>query len=220
MRTLLLTLTLICSIQLFGQTTPKFDLTAYIHEVQIWDKQDNNMALTWWIPLSYWRMSLEGSPQVTPEVIDQVEQAFENYVVICALDLYINPDGSMRYTSEQDLRKTLSVEDSTGNQYYPLTNAQLSAEALSFSEAIKPMFAQMLGQLGKGMAFYFFEIKDNDGNNVFNEFEEGKLIVKHSARTFTYNLPLVVLLPPKHCPVDGEEMKGNWNYCPIHGAKL
>lgn len=219
-RATIFTILFIISTNLFSQATKKVDLTEYIREIQIWDKQENNMSLAFWIPSSYWRIALEDSPQVAPELIDQIEASFENYMVVCALDLDINLNGTMTYTSEQDLRKSISILDSIGKSHFPLTNEELSPEALSFSEAIKPMFAQMLGQMGQGMNFYFFKIKDSDGVNVINEYEKGSFTIKHSDREFNYLLPLATLLPPKECPIDNAEMKGNWNFCPIHGAEL
>jgi hypothetical protein len=204
----------------FSQFTKKVDLTEYIREIQIWNKQENNMTLTFWIPSSYWRIALEDSPQVAPELINQIEKAFEDLMVVCALDLDINLDGTMTYTKEQDLRKSILILDSIGNSHFPLTDAQLSPEALAFSEAISPMFAQMLGQMGQGMHFYFFKIKDSNGANVINEYQKGRFTIKHSGKEFEYLLPLVTLLPSKKCPIDGAEMKGNWNFCPIHGVKL
>lgn len=204
----------------FSQSSKKIDMTEYVREIQIWDKQENNMSLAFWIPSSYWRIALEDSPQVTPELINQIETAFEDFMVVCALDLDINLDGTMTFTKEQDLRKSISILDSMGNDYFPLTNEQLSPEALSFSDAIRPMFAQMLGQMGQGMHFYFFKIKDSDGVNIINEYEKGRFTIKHSNREFKYSLPLVTLLPPKKCPIDSADMKGNWNFCPIHGVKL
>jgi hypothetical protein len=204
----------------YSQSSKKVDLTEYIREIQIWDKQGNNMSLAFWIPLSYWRIALEDSPQVKPEQITQIEKAFEDYILVCALDLDINIGGTMTFTKEQDLRKSISILDSLGNIHIPLTNEQLSPVALFFSESIRPMFAKMLGQMGQGMNFYFFKIKDQYGANIFNEYQKGRFTIRHSNREFKYLLPLVTLMPPKKCPIDSVKMKGNWIFCPIHGVKL
>ena len=82
------------------------------------------------------------------------------------------------------------------------------------------MFSQMLGKMGEGMHFYFFNIKDKDGKNIIDEYKKGKFSVLHSNKEFEYQLPLVTLLPSKKCPIDNAEMKGNWNYCPFHGVEL
>lgn len=195
-------------------------MTDYIREIQMWHKDDNNMTLSFWIPQSYWKIALENSPQVPKELLEQIESAFENYVFVCALDLQINMDGTMTYTDELSLRKTITITDVSGKTHQPLQENQLNEDALTFSRTLKPMFAQMLGQMGAGMHLYFFEIKDAEKNNLINEYKKSNFSIEHSNKTFKYQLPLVTLLPSKKCPVDGAEMKGNWMYCPIHGTEL
>lgn len=204
----------------YGQISEKVSLTEYIREVQKWEKHQNNMSLSFWLPTSYWGVALQESPNSSPEVIAQIERAFQDYVVVCALDLDILYGGSMSYTSEKELRKSLSIIDGDGKKYYPLNNKDLLPETSTFISAMKPMFEGMLGKMGSGMHFYFFKIKDKKGENIIDEYKEGHFIIKHSSREFEYKLPLTTLLPPKKCSIDNEKMKGNWNYCPIHGVKL
>ena len=220
MRILIFTFLLIICADAHTQTDHKIDLTDYLKEIQIWHKQTNSMSLSFWIPTSYWKIALADSPQGSPEVIAEIENAFENYVLVCALDFDINLDGSMRYTEEQELRKSISIIDHNGKSHFALPNDQLSLEALAYSEPIKPMFSEMLGKIGEGMNIYFFSVKNEDGENLVNEFEKGKFTVIHSNKEFEYALPLSILLPPKKCPVDGATMKGNWSFCPMHGSKL
>ncbi|WP_430816494.1 hypothetical protein [Carboxylicivirga sp. RSCT41] len=220
MRLLILALLILISATSIAQTNTKVELTEYIREIQIWHKEQNNMSLAFWIPKSYWRLALADSPMVNEQVLSEIERAFEDYVLVCALDGEIQVNGMMTFTNKTELSKTIAVIDSDNNNYFPLTNEELSPEALAFSEAIRPMFAQMLGQMGQGMHFYFFEVKDQQGANVFNEYQKGQFKIKHSNKEFEYKLPLVCLLPSKKCPVDGAEMKGNWEYCPYHGVEL
>ncbi len=220
MRQYILALTFLIGLSSVAQTSHKVDLTEYIREIQIWHKDQNNMSLAFWIPQSYWRMALEDSPMVNDQVLSQIEAAFADYVLICALEGDIQPTGMMTFAEEAVLRQSLSVTDAHGNNYLPLANEELSPATLSFSDAIRPLFAQMLGQMGQGMHFYYFSIKDKEGANLINEYENGQFTITHSSDKFEYHLPLVCLMPPKQCPVDGAEMKGNWSYCPFHGVEL
>ena len=204
----------------FAQETSKVKLTDYIREIQIWEKEENHMTLSFWIPKSYWKIALEENPQVPKETVDQLISTFENYIFVCGLDLEINLDATMSFTDEATLRNSMSIEDSDGNIYLPLTNEQISVDAQQMAEAMKPMFAKMLGQMGEGMHFYFFEVKDEQNNDIIDEYQEGNFTIKHSNREFAYSLPLVTLMPAKKCPVDNAEMKGNWIYCPFHGKSL
>ncbi len=216
----LLVLTILLSVSAFCQTTPKVDFTEFVKEVQKWNKEENHMSMTFWIPNAYWRMALADNPTIDEELVEHIESMFENYIFVCIADVEIGSYGTMNYSDEKVLRKSLSLVDSLGNKYLPLQDKQLDPEMVELLVGIRPMFAQMFGQLGEGMNFYLFEVKDKNGKNIIDENEVNTFTIKHSDKSFEYNLPIVSLMAPKACPVDGEEMKGNWNYCPIHGVKL
>ncbi|MDO6516792.1 hypothetical protein [Zobellia uliginosa] len=109
----------------------------------------------------------------------------------------------------------LTDEDATVHR--PLGNVEVCPEASGFLKPMKPMFRQMLGQMGEGMHFFFFKVQDENGKTAIDEYQEGSFTIKHSDKEFSYTLPLVALMPGKKCPVDHAEMKGNWKYCPFHG---
>jgi hypothetical protein len=220
MRLLFISMALLSSVAAFSQENYQINLTEYVREIQNWEKHKNNMSLTFWIPTSYWEVALKDSPDISQEIINLITSAFKDYVFVCALDLNIDNDGIMSFTDEQELRSTISVEDSLGNVSFPLEKSQISADASTYSELFEPMFAQYLGQLGAGIHTYFFEMKDEQGENIIDEYKAGEFTINHSNKKFHFQLPLVTLLPPKICPIDSVEMKGNWNYCPFHGVKL
>lgn len=204
----------------FGQIYSNINKEELISELQKWEYKGNDMSFSFWIPTSYWRLTLDGNTQIPQETIKLIESVFENYVFVCAADIQVNVNGIMTFTADSILRKTISIMDIEGKTYYPLPSAQISSDTKTIIEGIKPMFAQMLGQMGAGMHLYLFEIKDKKNNNIINEMEEGGFTINHSNHEFTWTLPLVSMLPPKYCPIDNEKMKGNWNFCPIHGEKL
>lgn len=204
----------------FGQYNKNVNLTDFIRDLQIWQKDDKEMALTFWIPQSYWDISLKGSPDVEESQIAELNSIFEGYIFICALDMELLPGGNVTYTSEKNIRRSISLIAPDGNSYLPLKEKDIPDKLQNMSNVLKPMFSKILGQMGEGIQFYFFEVKDVVGKELINELKSGQFTVKHSNREFVYNLPIVSLLESKHCPEDGAEMKGNWNFCPIHGVKL
>ena len=220
MKSILCLLLLLSSLSFYSQVREDIVLTDYIRDVQKWEKVDDKMSLSFWLPTSYWRVALQSSPDVPKETIDYFESILKDYTVICALDLKIGLTGDFYFTEEKYLRESIHIEDNKSKKYYPLKDKDISADALVISETIKPMFNQMLGKMGKGMNFYFFKIHDKEGNKTINEFNEGSFKVIHSNMTFEYSLPIPSLLPPKKCPVDSELMNGTWKFCPIHGDKL
>ncbi|MET2986128.1 hypothetical protein [Aureibaculum conchae] len=216
-------ITLILSLFLFlnnyGQQKSKVNQIELISDIQIWDKDNDKMKLSFWIPSSYWRISLEGNSDISEEIIEKIESTFDDYMVLCLADIEVNGD-NLTYTSKSDLEKTATIIDKNKKSYTPLSDEVIPHETNEILKSIKPMFAQMFGQLGKGMHFFLFKVKYENNENIINEFKEGEFIVKHSGKEFKWTLPLPALLPNKYCPIDNEEMKGNWVFCPFHGEKL
>jgi hypothetical protein len=200
---------------------PKVNLFDLIKESQQWVKEDDRMRLSWWIPQEYWRIALADNPQVSPEALREIEKILENYVLVCAADMRISTTtAKFTFSEEIDIRKTIMIIDSTGKKYMPLTEKQISTEARMMAQSIKPVLAQALGEMGKGIHIFFFSVQDSKKQNMVSATRKGTLRITHSGSEFVWALPLSTLLPPRICPVDQETMKGNWNYCPFHGTKL
>ncbi|HLT81430.1 MAG TPA: hypothetical protein VKZ86_10395 [Cyclobacteriaceae bacterium] len=220
MKVLLLAFLLSIPLTTIGQTETEVSLMDLMREIQQWNKRDNKMSMVWWIPTEYWRISLKDYGGISQETIEQVEILFEDYLVLWACDLSVNPDGTMNFASEEEIGKSITVLVGDSLEYFPLADDQIDAEVLTVAESMKPIFAQTLGQMGQGLHYYFFKVKDEDGKNLVQAKRKGEFKVSHSNAEFFWKLPLVTLMPPKFCPVDKEKMNGSWNYCPVHGKML
>jgi len=211
---------ILISVTTQGQIHQQISLTDFVKDVQQWKKEDDKMRLAWWLPGVYWEIALAGNKQIPPGTVEQIQTALKDYVVICAADITINVDGSIDFVPDGELRKTITLYDMSGNTHLPLPDDAVSTEALALAESLKPVFAQAIGQLGKGMHIFFFTVQDDKKNNLIDEVKKGEFKIVHSNSEFKWILPLGTLLPQKLCPSDNEKMMGNWSYCPIHGVKL
>lgn len=220
MRALIIICTILFSLSLLGQNNSKVDQIELIKDIQKWSKNGNKMTLSFWIPLSYWRIALEDNVDIPKETINIIESTFEDYFFLCAADIEISGNGNIDYLNKADLLETLSIEDDKGNTYLPLSTNKISLETLNLAKSLTPMFAKMFGQMGKGMHFFFFKVKDENNRNLIDENKNGSFTVKHSNKKFNWTLPLPSLMPNKYCPIDNDKMKGNWIFCPLHGVKL
>ncbi len=218
MKKVLLFLTLLISAGAWAQS-PKFDLQSFIRETQQLNKTDGRLKLAWWIPTEYWRLALEGNDKVSPEDITGLEEAFGEYVVICALEATDSKLGIMEFRPEKEMRNLLRVKDQEGKEYQPLEEDDLNPTVQVVAASMKPVFRQNLGEMGKGLNLYFFKVQKK-GENLIEATREGSFIVSISDTEFTFTTPLGVLMPPKKCPEDGAAMNGNWKYCPFHGKEL
>jgi hypothetical protein len=96
----------------------------------------------------------------------------------------------------------------------------LSAKAQILISQIEPTVAKMFGQFGNGIHLYLFDAHNAGGKPSFDEKTANHFTLSWDQVSFTWRLPFASALPPKYCPVDNEEMKGNWEFCPFHGVKL
>lgn len=202
----------------FGQK--KIDQTELIKSLTISKKNNNKLSMTFWIPNSYWRIALEGSTNVPKESISLLEKTFEDYLLICAVDIKIGSGASMSFKPKPELEKSILLTDLNNKVYKPLPESEINYDTKNLLANISPMFAQMFGKMGKGMHFFLFKIKDNKGINIINEYEKGEFTVEFSENKFKWNLPLSALIESKFCPIDNKEMSGNWSFCPFHGKEL
>jgi hypothetical protein len=209
---------LLTSFTFFGQK--KVDQTELMKSLTISNENHNKLSVTLWIPNSYWRIVLEGSPDVPEESISLLEKTFDNYLLICSVDIEIGSGASMDFKSKPELQKIISITDINNKVYKPLPDSEINYDAKNLLKNMSPMFAQMFGEMGKGMHFFLFIIKNDKGENIINEFEKGEFTVGYSDNKFKWTLPLSALIDKKYCPIDKMEMNGNWNYCPFHGIEL
>ena len=89
-----------------------------------------------------------------------------------------------------------------------------------FLTVFQPTLAKFLGQFGEGMCVVLFEAKKIDGKPAIDITKVNHFTLSWEQANLKWTLPFASILPFKYCPVDNEQMKGNWNYCPFHGIKL
>ncbi len=220
MRQLLIAILLSIPLLTRGQAESDVSVTDLIGEIQQWNKQGNKMSLAWWIPSEYWRIALKDRNDIPPETIAHFEKVFDDYMMIWACDLTINLDGTLTFTAEQEIGKSISVVDRNDNEHFPLAKEEILVEVLTIAETMKPVFAQALGQMGQGLHYYFFNVRDENGKSLVDAKRHGTFKILHSNSEFLWKLPLATLMPPKFCPLDREKMNGTWKYCPLHGNAL
>ena len=70
------------------------------------------------------------------------------------------------------------------------------------------------------MHLYLFPAKNKADKPIMEAKKDGAFTIGLADESFNWKLPLGSLLPPKVCPVDGEELNGAWKFCPWHGEAL
>ncbi len=216
----IVTVALLCAATLTFAQTKQIDLSEFMKQTQKWHKEGEEMKMAWWIPTDYWRIALEGNKDVPAEVVSQLENVFDEYVLIFAASINIGSSGVITGVEEEVLAKSLVVVDQNGKKHSPLKRSEINSDALQIEANMKPMFAQSMGQMGQAMHLFFFKIQGADQKNLIAASKEGGFTVQHSSSEFKWVLPLPILMPDKFCPTDKAIMRGDWTFCPYHGVKL
>ncbi|MFY9673022.1 MAG: hypothetical protein WAK13_01160, partial [Terriglobales bacterium] len=88
------------------------------------------------------------------------------------------------------------------------------------------VFANAMGRAGENFAILFFPAKTKAGKRIADEMSPGsfsvvlKDVIGEPEDVFLWRTPLTSFTAPRYCPVGGERVHADWNYCPRHGVKL
>lgn len=198
----------------------KVNLNALLEETQMMAEGADDLTIVWWVPVEFWKASFAQDPSVSKADADEIINALGPYTIIAAVDGRIGTFGGVTYNSESYLRANTTLEDVHGNIHKPMDKSKIDPDAFSLLSTMKPVLENILGPMGQNMHFLVFPGSDANGLAIVDPMQEGVMTITLGSNAFKYRLPLGSLLPPKICPVDGEEMSGAWKYCPWHGAEL
>ncbi|HEY8894838.1 MAG TPA: hypothetical protein VIM79_08475 [Niastella sp.] len=177
-----------------------------------------NKKMVIWLPYNYWQI-VGDLMKLSPERTQYMANEMSNYMLFAVVDYTVAGTG-LTFKSEEEIRKSIKLVDSSKVIYLPLDNKDLTPAANALVQNLQPVIAQMLGQFGEGMRIFVFNAKQVNGKPAIEIDKANYFTLMWGGSKLKWTLPFASILPPKFCPVDNEEMKGNWMYCPFHGEKL
>ena len=171
-----------------------------------------------WLPYNFWEI-IGKQMKLSPDVVQDISNVMKGYMMFAVVD-YTMSDNRLTFKPEDELRGIIKLYDSSKRVYLPIKNEDISPTATTMLNNIRPTLAKLLGQFGEGMCIFLFEAKQIDGKPAMDVTKVNYFTLNWEQTTLKWSLPFASILPPKYCPVDNEQMKGNWSYCPFHGVKL
>jgi hypothetical protein len=100
-----------------------------------------------------------------------------------------------------------------------MDNNDIDADLKSFIDIMRPMFSNMMGNMGENL--YFVVYQDGASESaIIDPYSDKKLTLTLSDFSDNLQFPLSSLLQPKKCPKDEALFNGKWSYCPHHGDAL
>jgi len=198
----------------------QINLNKLIEETQKLSEGANEMTIVWWIPEEFWIASFSQDTSITKTQIEEFLKILRPFTVVVVVDGTVGAFGGITYRTESTIRADVEIKDSKGISYRPISGDEIDSDAQNFLSMMKPVFVNMLGQMGENMHFILFPSMNKTGQNITNPMEEGSFSVMIGEREFKWRLPLGSLLPLKMCPKCGEKLIGSYKFCPWDGTKL
>lgn len=183
----------------------KVDLNAFIQETQKISKKPDEVTVIWWIPKDYWWVTLAQNPNVTAVMTEEFKKVFSSHIVLIVVDGKTGPFGAITYTPETAIRANIQIRDSEGVRYRPLNEDTNSRDSKNFLLMLRPVLANILGQMEQNIHFFLFPAENKGGQNIVEPQKERSFSVELGEREFRWRLPLQTLPMPKVCPTCGEK---------------
>ncbi len=218
MKTLFLLLFAILTVPVFAQYS-NIDYETFMEDSQLSPGDQDAMRFVWWIPIEFWEMTLDNDPSISASEKKEFLDLLRPYTIIAAVDGKMGTFGGVTYKSEEELRLGMKLTGNDGKTYSPLLSSQLNSDVRTLISLFQPILKNIMGNLGENLHFFVFK-DETDRGRAFDPHKNGAVSLEMAGEFYEWKTPFSSLMPKKKCPVDGEIMNGNWNYCPIHGSAL
>ena len=180
----------------------------------------DSLDLIWWIPVEFWEEVLASEQGMDEKTRREFSDLFRSYTVIAAVKGKIGSFGVSSFETEEELRAKLRVRDAGGKQYSPIAADKIDRRLTMLIQIMRPMFKNLLGEMGDNLQFYAFPGKGSDGKRLADPVGAGNFTVNLGDEKYAYRLPLGSLLVPRKDPATGEVFPGSYHFNPYTGSEL
>ena len=194
------------------------DLASLTRETQQQYQDESSLEIVWWLPVDIWAAMIRGDVDAISR--RQYLDLFEDYLVFFVAEADISPLGNVTFREAARTRERFRVIGPDAKRYAPLPEKEVPTDLRILLNSMLPALASGAGKAGESFRPLVFPSEGADGERLAAPREPGELRVMLGERAFRWRLPLGALLPPKRCPVDGEELSGAFRFCPYHGNEL
>ncbi len=175
--------------------------------------------LVWWMPNEFFIQSSQerGSSKKT---LDETLALIGDYAIFAVIDTKIGNFGTITAKTQSEVAASTHLLLNGKTRIEALNEAEIPEGVQTMTAILKPMFANMMGSLGKSFQFVIFKNRQDDGSLLIDASKTGSFTFMLSGDAFAWRLPLGSLLPVRFDPKTGEEFPGNYNFSPFSGDKL
>lgn len=198
----------------------KEQLNAIIRDTQKQGNRAGRVELVWWVPPEFWRATMQAAGTVPVDKVEEMVKAISDVNVFIVFDGKVGALGQMDFVPQAELQKTFSLLGGDGKAIASVPENKQSTATKNLLGIMKPILANMLGQLGQNIVFFVFDGKAKDGSRLIDPNKPGSFVAKLGEEEFKWRLPLGSLLPDKTCPKCKETFAGNYAFCPFDATPL
>lgn len=195
-------------------------LNNIIRETQKQGTRAGRLTLVWWLPPEFWRSALQASGTVPADKVEEMVAEISDVNVFVVVDAKMGALGVLTFEPQTELEKNLSITDPAGKTLALIPEEKQTAATKNLLAIMKPLFANMIGELGKNLSCFVYEGKTKSGARHIDPTKPGLLAAKMGSEEFKWRLPLGSLLPAKVCPKCDETFPGNYAFCPYDASPL
>lgn len=196
----------------------EINVNEHISEIQkSVSKDSKHIDLVLWMTKEFWLSSSKDTVSATS--LKDLEALFDQHMVVAVLDADIVNLGDVKATDTNKIRESLKIIDVDGKVYSPIEQKKISAEIQVLIGVMRPMFTNMMGNLGSSVEFYVFPARDAN-KRIGNPYANGKFVIQMLGNDYNFRLPLNSLLQKKTDVTTGEKFPGSYSFNPYNGKAL
>lgn len=199
---------------------PSVDINDLVRDTQRMTNDPKDMTFVWWLPEQFWAISLAQDGSMGDAQIAEFLAVVRPYLMLGIVAGRMGAFGGVTYSSEEAMRSDLALVDGNGVRHLPLPTDAIDANTRNLLAMMKPILANMLGEMGQNLHFVVFNAEDAQGNTIADATTPGRFTVLVNGQSINYELPLGSVLPPRFDPATGERFPGNYKFSPFSGATL
>ncbi len=216
MKFLLILFSSLCISTVHAQIIKPTSNNEFVMECMKVSGEGTSKKMALWLPYNFWEI-VGKQMKVSPEFIVRLTNQMKNYMMFCVVDYSLGTNGM---AFNDDIGKTIELIDSSNKVFRPLSENDINDEAKTLINNLKPTLAIMFGQFGSGMQIFVFKADQMHGKLNIDVKDKNSFSLGWNNTKLNWELPFSSVFPVKFCPTDNAEMKGIWQYCPMHGVKL
>lgn len=173
------------------------------------------VRMAFWTPVEYFMLSSPNDVQGSK----MLAETLRGYTMM----LVLNADKSgvvIKPRPSEETLRNCSLQINDGPLLKPVADKDLSEDLRMLKGLLRPIFKNIIGDVGASFEFVLFRTADTKGNTNVDILKPGKLRLLTSGSSYEFKTPLAGAMPTMIDAQTGEEFPGTFRFSPFTGTVL